>query len=283
LNRWDFYPTLHLSYQLPYEQQFMTSYTRRLQRTRGWYLEPFYTWRNAYSIRIGNPDLIPEYIDSYELNYMKAFDRNMFSLNVYYRITNNKIEWVRGIYDDQPGVILTTFENVGKDYSLGTEMMMGFDPWSWWHFDVLANIYDYRQRGELYGRDYSSESFNWNTRLNNDFSITPSTRVQLRGMYNSPRVTARSEREGYFVTNFAIRQDFLNRDLSVTLQVRDIFGTTKRESTNWGDGFTSYNNWEPQTPIYSVRISYRINNYRADRRVTRGGDGLDDRDEMDEM
>ncbi len=156
----------------------MASYTRRLPRTRGWYLEPFYTWRDAFNIRIGNPNLEPEYIDSYELSYQKKFTQNVLSVDLYYRITNNKIEWVRGIYDDQPNVLLTTFENGGKDYSLGTEKMLGFDPTSWWHFDNMGNLYDYKQRGELYGRDYSSSSFNWNARLNNDFRITPSTRVQ---------------------------------------------------------------------------------------------------------
>ncbi|MBW6480932.1 MAG: outer membrane beta-barrel family protein [Bacteroidales bacterium] len=186
---------------------------------------------------------------------------------------------MRGIYEDQPNVLLTTFENVGKDYSLGTEIMMGFDPTSWWHFDIMGNLYDYRQRGELYGRDYSSSSFNWNARLNNDFRITPSTRVQLRGMYNSPTVRARGERSGFFVTNVALRQNFFDNDLSVTFQVRDVFGTMARESIDFGDDFYNFRTWDPNTPTFSVRVSYRINNYRADRRVARDRDNGD----MDDM
>ncbi len=275
LNRWDYYPTVHFSYQLPADQQVMASYTRRLQRLRGWYLEPFYTWRDAYNIRIGNPELEPEYIDSYELNYMKRFERNVLSASVYYRVSHNKIEWIRGIYDEQPGVLLTTFENVGQDFSLGTELMMGFDPTSWWHFDLMGNIYDYRQEGELHGEDYSAGSFNWNARLNNDFRITNSTRLQLRGMYNSPTIRAQGEREAYFVTSFALRQDFMENDLSFTLQVRDLFGTMSRESVNWGSDFYNYRNWDPNTPRITLRISYRINNYRADRRQ-RPDNGMDD-------
>ncbi len=276
LNRWDYYPTLHLSYELPANQQTMASYTRRLQRIRGWYLEPFYTWRNAYNIRIGNPNLEPEYIDSYELSYQKRWEKTILSVDLYYRITNNKIEWVRSIYEDQPNVLLATFENVGKDYSLGTEIMASFDPFSWWHFDVMGNLYDYRQRGELYGQDYSATSFNWNARLNNDFRITSTTRLQIRGMYNSPTVRAQGERSGYFFTSLALRQSFINNDLSFTFQVRDIFGTMSRESINFGDDFYSFRNWDPNTPTLSLRVSYRINNYRADRRVPGGEDGRDD-------
>lgn len=273
LNRNDVYPTLHLSYKLPANQQAMASYTRRLQRVRGWYLEPFYTWDDAYNIRIGNPGLEPEYIDSYELSYQNRFEKTVLSVDLYYRITNNKIERVSSIYEDQPNVLLTTFENVGRDYSLGSEIMASFDPFSWWHFDLMGNLYDYRQRGELYGKDYSASSFNWNTRLNNDFTITPSTRLQLRGMYNSPTVSAQGERAGYFVTSAALRQSFLDNDLSITFQVRDLLGTMEWESTSFGDDFYNFRNWDPNTPSFSVRLSYRINNYRADRRVPRGEDG----------
>jgi outer membrane cobalamin receptor len=276
LNRLDLYPTAHLSYDLPGEQQAMASYTRRLQRLRGWYLEPFYTWSDAYNIRIGNPRLNPEYIDSYEISYQFRFaNGNVFSTDLYYRVTHNKIERVRSVFNDQANIILSSMENVGQDFSLGTEIMTGFDPTPWWHLDVMVNIYDYRQEGQLNGRDYSTSSFNWNTRLNNDFKITPSTRLQLRGMYNSPSVTAQGERTGYFVTHVAMKQDFLDRDLSVTLQIRDIFGTSSREVIYRDLDFYNYSSWNPQTPFVSLTMSYRINNYAERRGPERGNDSME--------
>jgi outer membrane cobalamin receptor len=276
LNRLDLYPTVHFSYDLPGEQQAMASYTRRLQRLRGWYLEPFYTWNNAYNVRIGNPRLNPEYIDSYEISYQFRFaNGNVFSTDLYYRVTHNKIERVRSVFNDQANIILSSMENVGQDFSLGTEIMTGFDPTPWWHLDVMVNIYDYRQEGQLNGRDYSASSFNWNTRLNNDFKITPSTRLQLRGMYNSPSVTAQGERTGYFVTHVAMKQDFLDRDLSVTLQIRDIFGTSSREVIYRDLDFYNYSSWNPQTPFLSLTLSYRINNYAERRGPERDNDSME--------
>jgi len=66
IDRWDFFPTTHFSYQFAQGKQMMASYTRRIERPRGWSLEPFQTWTDAYNVRIGNPGLKPEYIDSYE-------------------------------------------------------------------------------------------------------------------------------------------------------------------------------------------------------------------------
>ncbi len=275
LERWDLYPTLHFSYRLPADQQMMASYTRRLQRLRGWYLEPFYTWDDAYNIRIGNPGLDPEYIDSYELSYQNRFQKNTLSVDLYYRVTHNKIERVRSIFDEQQNVVLSTFANVGQDYSLGMEIMTGFDPTSWWHFDLMGNLYDYRQEGNFNGRDYTASSFNWNLRINNDFRITPTTQLQLRGMYNSPTVTAQGERTGFFVTNLALRQNFLDRALSLTLQVRDIFSTMGRESIVRGQDLYQFSKWMPDTPIISVTASFRINNYRSERRGPERGSEMD--------
>lgn len=275
INRWDLYPTVHFSFELPSEQQIMASYTRRLQRLRGWYLEPFYTWDDAFNVRIGNPALEPEYIDSYEVSYQYRFNNgNVLSTDLYYRITNNKIERVLSIFENETNILLSSFDNVGKDYSLGTEIMMGFDPTSWWHFDVMTNIYDYRQEGVLRGREYSASSFNWNVRLNNDFRISPSTRLQFRGMYNSPTVTAQGERTGYFETHAAIKQDFLDRDLSLTFQVRDVFGTVSRETILRDLEFYNFSRWNPDTPFFSLTLSYRINNYaeRSGPEQRRGGE-----------
>ncbi|MDY0348566.1 MAG: TonB-dependent receptor [Tenuifilaceae bacterium] len=276
LNRWDYYPTAHFSYNLPAEQEIMASFTRRLQRLRGWYLEPFYTWSDAYNIRIGNPDLIPEYIESYEVSYQKRFTKNVISVDLYYRVTNNKIERLRSIYEDNDNIFLTTFANVGQSFSLGTEIMVGFDPARWWHFDLMGNIYDYKQEGEFSGRSYSAESFNWNARMNNNFKLARFTRLQFTGMYNSPTVTAQGTSEGFFVTSLALKQDFLKNALSLTLSVRDVFGTMGHKSTVQDDGFYTYREWNPSTPIFTLTASFRINNFRDRRRGSNGSDPMDD-------
>ncbi len=69
INQWDYFPTAHMSYTIAQGHQMMLSYTRRIHRPRGWELEPFETWMDAYNVRRGNPDLKPEYIDSYEMGY----------------------------------------------------------------------------------------------------------------------------------------------------------------------------------------------------------------------
>lgn len=272
IDRFDIFPTIHFSYNTPKENQFMASYSRRIRRPRSWYLEPFITWTDAYNVRRGNPGLLPQYIDSYELSHILKFGRNTFSVDGYYRITNNKIERIRSVY--QENVFLSTYENVGKDYSLGIELMLGLDITRWWHLDLMGNIYDYsvegtfeyESDGETKIADFSENSFNWNSRLNNTIRLGKSTRVQLNGMYNSPTVSAQGERDGFFMTNLAVRQSFYKNKLAATLQVRDLLGTMSHSSTYEGDGFYSYYNFQPNTPQVTLTLSLKLNNYKPDRR-----------------
>ncbi|MGC9374135.1 MAG: TonB-dependent receptor domain-containing protein [Bacteroidales bacterium] len=278
IDRWDIFPTVHVSYNLPKENQLMASYTRRIDRPRGWYLEPFLTWSDAYNVRRGNPGLDPEYIDSYELSYLNKFGRNSFSFEAYYRVTHNKIERVRSVYSEN--VFLSSFVNVGKDYALGIESMLGLDLQKWWHVDLMGNLYDYRVEGQLGGRDFSESSFNWNIRFNNILRFGDNSRLQFNAMYNSPTISAQGERSDFFMTSLAYKHDFMKKAFSATIQVRDVFGTMKHSSTYSGDDFYSYSYFEPKTPFVSVTLTYRINNYRPDRRRGRsGGDDLQDFDE----
>ncbi len=279
IDRWDIFPTIHMSYNLPKDQQTMASYTRRIKRPRGYYFEPFLTWTDAYNVRIGNPGIKPEYIDSYELSYLNKFGRNSFSVEAYYRITNNKIERVKSVYAEN--VYLTTFENVGNDYSLGIELMLGVDVQKWWHIDLMGNIYDYRVEGELDGKDFYESSFNWNARFNNTLRLGKTTRVQLNGMYNSPTITAQGERDGFLMANLAVRQSFYKNKLSATLQARDLFATMRHSSTYEGDDFYSYTYYVPKSPTVTLTLAFKINNYKPDRK--RKSNDIDDMSEGEEF
>jgi len=180
-------------------------------------------------VRIGNPSLKPEYIDSFEAGFQTFFGKSLFSVESYYRITNNKVERVRSVY--QSNVTLMSIENVGTDYALGGEFLLNFDPLKRWNMILIGNIYQYRVEGELNNRSFSHESFNWNARVNNLINLYSDTQIQITSMYNSPTVSSQGEREGYYLISLAFRQQFFNKRIAATLQVRDLFETAKYEYT----------------------------------------------------
>jgi outer membrane receptor protein involved in Fe transport len=270
IDRWDFFPTAHLSYTLDGAQrrQVMASYTRRVERPHDWDLEPFETWMDAYNVRRGNPDLRPEFIDSYEATVQSSAGQSLFSIEAYYRMTSNKVERVQSLY--APRVTLQSVANIGHDDSFGSEIMMNTNLFKPWNVNLMGNLYRYRVEGELLGESFSRKSFNWSVRLNNTLRITPSTRLQANMMYNSPTVSSQGRREGNFMAHFSLRQEFLNKALSATLQVRDAFKTGVFESTVEGPDFSNHSRFQRRAPVFTLTLTYNINNYRNEQQRENG-------------
>jgi outer membrane cobalamin receptor len=272
IDKVDYFPSFHTSYKFSEDATLMASYSRRIDRPRGWALEPFPTWIDANNVRSGNPDLQPEFIDSYETGIQAILGEVSVSSEIYYRITKNKIEFIRTIVDED--VTLTTFENVGKDYSLGAEVMFNFNLFQFWNVNLMGNVYDYLVEGVLYDEPFSRSSFNWQTRFNNTFKLWSSTQVQFNLNYNSPSVSSQGRWEGSLRSDFSIRQEIIKNVLAATLQVRDVFGTRKREFTSEGENFYNFNQYDFNSPTLMLNLRFTFNNYKP-KRERRGGDNGD--------
>jgi len=266
LDRIDYFPSLHTSYKLSEPTTLMASYSRRIERPRGWALEPFPTWIDANNVRIGNPDLLPEFINSYEAGIQTYFGGISFTTEVYYRIKNNKIEFVKTALDEN--VTLTTFENVGQDYSVGVDFLFNFNLLNFWNVNLMGDLYNYKIEGEISNESFSKESFDWQTRMNNTFKLWSSTQVQFNLNYKSPSVSSQGRWEGYFSSDLSVRQEIIKNILAVTLQVRDIFGTAKREYTSEGVNLYNYNYYNMHTPVLTLNLRYTFNNYKVKREGT---------------
>ncbi len=265
IDRWDIFPSFHSSFKFGTGTQIMASYTRRIDRPHGWFLEPYITWVDANNVRQGNPDLEPEFIDSYDAGLQTFIGKVNFSADFYYRITQNKIENILTVYPNAENVTLTTFDNVGKDYSLGSEFMIIYDPADFWDINLMSDIYNYRIRGFLYNESFDRNSFNWNVRMNNEFKISKSTSLQLNGRYNSPTISSQGREEGFFSADASLKQDLFDKQFSLILQIRDVFGTAKEESTSSSPDLYSYQYFNRESPIVMLNIRFNFNNYKENR------------------
>ena len=264
LSRWDYFPSIHSSYNFAGGTQIMASYTRRIERPDGGDLEPFYTWFNANNVRIGNPNLRPELIDSYELGYQTFFGKVSFSNDFYYRFTHDKIQHINSVYAEN--VTLNSIANVGTDYSVGAEFMIMFNPIKLWEFNLMGDLYDYRISGSLFDQSFARESFNWSIKNNNVFKLSSSTDLQINTRYSSPTVTAQGKWNGFFTTDLGVKQDLIPKRLSLVLQVNDLFKTGKREFTSQGVDFYNYNYFTRQSPMVVLNLKYNFNNYKEDKK-----------------
>lgn len=269
LDRFDFFPTAHLSWELPGDYQLMTSYSRRINRPRGRDLDPSREYRDQYSIRTGNPDLEPEYTNSYELGLMKRFGPSFISLETFYRVTNDLITHISTLGNDD--ILYETTVNLNNDYSLGAELMGDVNLTKWLQVNSSVSVYNYRIKDESEGKTTERESTNVDGRINTTLKFSPNSRVQMMGIYRGPTVSAQGDREGMFYTNISYRQDLMKKRLTATVSLQDIFGTGKMEGTTEGPNFKSSYKFEREPRILMLTLSYKINNFKNDRSESSGG------------
>lgn len=264
IKKWDIFPTLHLSKEIKNGDQIQASYSRRIERPRGWSLDPFRTYIDDRNIRQGNPDLKNEYINSLEINYMKRIKTSFVSLEGYYRIKNNGITNIQQL-DTATNIMLNTFANMNDEYSSGIELMADLSLAKWFSLNASSDIYYYKLTGTLEGKDISRESTNWSARLNTTFKFSLDSRLQLTGFCNGPSVTAQGDRDAFWTLNATYRHEFLKKKLTASLSIRDIFGSGNWKSKSYGEGFYTNGDFKRETQIIQLTLSYKINNYKMDR------------------
>lgn len=262
LDQFDYFPSLHLSYELADHSQLMTSYSKRINRPDGRDLDPFPSYMNKYTIRTGNPALKPEYTDSYELSYMKKFGGSFLSFETFYRTTNNLITRLTNVVDD---ISYMTVGNMNRDYSLGGEIMGNINVTKWLLINTSFSLYDYKLKGDVLGESVDKESTNYSGRLNATVKFSTESRFQLSGFYRGPSVSAQGTQKGSVFTNLSYRQDFMKKKLTATVSVRDLLGTMRMQGTSSGDNFSSTFKMTREPRVVMLTLSYKINNYKIDR------------------
>ena len=272
-NRFEFFPSVHLGYNFPNGHRLLASYSRRTTRPQLYYMEPYITYRDFYTAEIGNPDIRPEYINSFELNYQKSFGENSVSATLFHRSRKDKIERLRVPYS--AGVTLDSMANVGHDYSTGLELSLNLHPVRWWNTTVNGNLYHYKVKNEQAAGGNTSTSTNYDILWNNLFDLGKYTRLQLDGSFVGPSVTTQGRTDAYWYANLAVRQQLFNRRLTATLTFRDIFRSAKYVSDIQTADLRSLTRIKPKYPQITLTLSWTFNSYKAKSNATR-----EDRSEM---
>ena len=262
------FPSVFLSYQLTETQQLQLNYTRRLRRPWGGQLNSFRNTRDASMVSFGNPELTPEYSNSFSLNYLKTWDAHSLLLSAYYRPTTDVIERI-SYQSSTDGMMYQTYMNVAKSTSTGLELVMKNQIGKILNLTTTANAYYYKLNGFTYdidGQTVSGEGnsdFTWNVRMQASLMLPWDISLQISPRYRSRKTVAQGYRKGNFQTNIGLRKTFLDRKLSLAINCRDVFNTSKFDTYTSSETFTRHQkNWRSGRTL-NMTLTYSFGNMKA--------------------
>ena len=221
------FPSVHTSYKFSKKVQFQAGYSKRIFRPRLWDLNPFFNIRNNYVIRTGNPDLLPEFGDSYEITSIFIWDKVSLNTSLYYLYTTNVKETIS---TSQGDIIYSRPENIGTNQKTGIEVNWKWNFKKWWSFNGDINAGVFNRKGQFNDQSFDFNSSQWSSKLTTKFKLKKDIDLELSGNYQSEYRTVQGSTDQFAFMNIGARKKILKGKAVVNLSLRDVFASQIRAS-----------------------------------------------------
>jgi outer membrane receptor protein involved in Fe transport len=219
-----FFPSFAVTKALATDSEIGLSLSRKIGRP-GW--RQFFVGiqsNDKQNITIGNPSLQPEFVNTAELNYSKAFNNVNWLTSVYFILEDNTIKPLVYPSASDPSVYVTTYTNIWADIRTGFDNTITFDVGE--KLNVLANFNAYNV--SLRTDTSRNTLWSYSAKLNLSMRITKQLTAQLNGSDRGKFPQLQGYRGQIRAVDFAIRQSFMDRRASVSFMVNDIFNSRKQ-------------------------------------------------------
>ena len=258
LNYFRVYPSIFLTQKFEGDNQLQLSYSRRVNRPRGWQVNPFPDVDDRYNIRIGNPNLKPEDIHSFELSYAKFWPVVTFTSSVYYRRVNDVVQSLRENNPDVIGGTISRFYNIAKNQAVGLELISRADLTKKWNVTSNLNLFQSYFTGDSNLGINDNSGFNWNGNVSSSISFPKSLSAQVSFFYEAPRTMSQGRSKESFSLDAGLRYDILNKKGSLSFNVRDLTNSRNYSMVTNNSAFTQEFKRGGWGQTYNLTFSYRF-------------------------
>lgn len=276
-NKFALFPSAYLSLSLPHDNELQLNFTRRIRRPWGGMLNSFMDTSDPTAISYGNPQLQPQYSNSFELNYLKSWTWHMISVSAYLRTASdvmNRLSYMEG------DVMYSTWANVARNSNSGVEIVsknslfnsildltttvnLYYNHISAWQYDmptVLGNTV--RLSGD------KQNSFAWDGRMMANVKLPWGLAFQATGRVSSRHKEAQGSHQGGWSVDCGLRKVIGN--WSISLNCRDLFDSRKWRNTTFGPGYEQTSErWHGGRQL-RLTIKYSFGNMKAKRNRNNG-------------
>jgi outer membrane receptor protein involved in Fe transport len=134
------FPNVRFGWKINENNKLSAFYNRRVDRPNEVDIRIFPKYDDAEIIKVGNPNLSPQFTNSFELGYKTNIKRGYFYSALYHRFTDGTINRISSIIPGSP-LIYAIFQNAGRSYNSGVEMVLSQEISQAFSFNVNGNIY----------------------------------------------------------------------------------------------------------------------------------------------
>jgi outer membrane receptor protein involved in Fe transport len=217
------YPSASALYDLGGGRSVRAGFSRRVQRPRTRQLNPFPLQEDTLSLLVGNPSLLPQYTNSFDVTLQTTGAMGTLQLAPFYRRTTDMIRHYKTI-DPATGVSLTTFRNFDRSSQFGTDITATGRLGGIVSGMLGANLAQVTTSAENLQAGLASSALSWSVRSNATLRLDASTDVQGFVMYRAPMKIEQGRMREFVVSNLSLRRRVMEGRGEVVLRVSDPLG-----------------------------------------------------------
>lgn len=221
------YPSAFFTYNPSEKNQYQVSYSRRVDRPSLQQINPIRQWSTPRITSVGNPELDPQFTDSYELNYTRQIEKGSITFGTFYRQVNDNITRILIVDPLDVNKVLLSFTNTDTNNRYGFEASFNYAFTKWWRANASADLYVQKESGTANGNELEVTNNAFNTRISNNFTITKDLRLQMFTMYRGGGKSIQFEIEPMWMMNLGASYNVLKGKGTVSLRMNDIFQGAK--------------------------------------------------------
>ncbi|MCL5128022.1 outer membrane beta-barrel family protein [Algibacter sp. L4_22] len=251
-NYTNLFPSAHTSYTVNEGFSLQAGYSRRINRPNLRSLNPFSNIRNNYSISTGNPDLQPEYTNSYELTSIHKIGKASLNFSLYNRYTTDVIENITEYEDD---ISTSRPENIGTSNTTGFEFNGKYNPLNWFSLSGEFNINFFDRNGVFEDESFDFKGNRWTSSLTTKFKLPLDFDLEMSGDYQSKFKSLQGETYDNLYADLGIRKKILKGKVILNMSIRDVFASRKNQSETTQPEFYLYNS-RKRGRFVSFGVSY---------------------------
>jgi regulation of enolase protein 1 (concanavalin A-like superfamily) len=246
------FPSAALTFNKNPMKQWSLTYSRRIERPNYQNLNPFEFNLDKYTFQRGNPNLKPQYTNSFGITNVYKFKLNT-TLN-YSRV--NDVFAIIPKNDGVKGFI--TSENVARQDIISFNVSMPVQ-YKWYSLFFNINSYYAHYKGQAADYNLDVSFFSLTAFAQQTFKLGKSTTAELSGFYSAPSVW-----QGAFRTkqlgglDLGLQQNLLKGKATVKASVTDIFRTMPWYATNNTTGQTVRANGGWESRQFRLNLNYRF-------------------------
>jgi ferric enterobactin receptor len=255
INYTDFFPSIHLLQEFKNNNKLTFHYSRRIDRPAFREISPLQQYNDPFFLNKGNPNILPEYTNSFDVTHTKSWKQSSISGSIYYRLSTGTIQKIVVLKTD--GITETSYQNLNSSKNIGTEINAYFQLYNWWKINSSLNYYKNIIDGSNIGKQYQTDNFSYNGKINNNFNPWKNSMLQISAIYQSPTYSPLIKNYGQYYVDASFKQDLLNKKISLSIRCTDIFLSQKRNYDMIDSNFSVNSRFNRQSRVIYFGITYR--------------------------